>query len=464
MSAESPKSVLPELISILGEQYVLSDPETTKPYLLDETAPPVRPEPARNVVVVKPANAREVSEIMRLANERGIAVFPRGGGTGLCGGAVPSMPGIVMSMERMNKIEIDRDNLMAICEAGVTLRDLAKAAAEFGLAFPPHPGDESAQVGAMVATNAGGSRAIKHGIMRNATKGLEVVLADGEILKLGWKLQKDNTGYNLMNLFIGSEGTLGIITRAAIRLSPKAAATLTMLVPYSDRYDAIRTVPDILTAGVLPMAIEYVQRKEIAIVERHLNLEWPAKEGSVFLLVILDGNNEEEVLAAAEKISEISQKHGGLEPIVAESSAEQDRILTIRSNIYTALKGESYDILDVSLPPPKMADLMDAIDKISEKYGIYIAMYGHAGDGNLHPQLMLRQGVGPETYEKAKDEIYDKATEMGGAITAEHGVGRIRGKFLHYYLSDRQMELMAEIRHIFDPKGLLNPGVLMLAS
>ena len=462
MSVNSPTSIVSELSSIVGKQYVLSDPETVKPFLLDETAPPVRPKPADDVVVVKPESTEEVSRILELANERGIALFPRGGGTGLCGGVVPSRPGIVMSMERMNKIEIDRENLMAICEAGVTLRDLAKTAAEFGLAFPPHPGDESAQVGAMVATNAGGSRAIKHGIMRGATRGLEVVLANGEVLTLGWKLQKDNTGYSLMNLLIGSEGTLGIITRAAIKLSPQAAATLTMLIPYNDRYDAIRTVPDILTAGVLPMAIEYVQRKEIAIVEKHLSLEWPAKEGSVFLLIILDGGNEEEVLRAAEKISEVSQKHSGLDPIVAESSAEQERILTIRSNIYTALKSESYDILDVSLPPPKMADLMDAIDKISEEHNIYIAMYGHAGDGNLHPQIMLKEGVELAAYKRAKDEIYAKATEMGGAITAEHGVGRIRGKFLHYYLTERQMELMVGIRKVFDPKGTLNPGVVSL--
>jgi glycolate oxidase len=459
MGTTSPTTALNDLSSIVDEQYVLSDPETVRPYLLDETAPPVRPRPAEDIVVVKPSSTEEVSKIVKLANEKGIAVFPRGGGTGLCGGAVPSRPGIVVSTERMTKLEVDRDNLLAICEAGVTLKDLAKAVAEVGLAFPPHPGDESAQVGAMVATNAGGSRAIKHGIMRGATKGLEVVLADGTVLKLGWKLQKDNTGYNLMNLFIGSEGTLGIITKAAIKLSPRAKALITMLVPYNDRYDAIKTVPDILTAGVLPMAIEYVQRKEISIVEKHLNLEWPAKEGSVFLMIILDGNNEEEVLSSAETISEISQKHNGLEPIVAESGGEQERILTIRSNIYTALKGESYDILDVSLPPPKMADLMDLIDKISEKYGIYIAIYGHAGDGNLHPQLMLKEGVEPATYEKAKDEIYARATEMGGAITAEHGVGRIRGKFLHYYLSDKHLQLMAGIRKVFDPKGILNPDV-----
>lgn len=462
MSVNSPTSILSELASIVGDQYVLSDPETIKPYLLDETAPPVRPRPADDIVVVKPESTEQVSRTMKLANDKGIAVFPRGGGTGLCGGAVPSKPGIVMSMERMNKVEIDRENLIAVCEAGVTLRDLAKAAAEFELAFPPHPGDESAQVGAMVATNAGGSRAIKHGIMRGSTRGLEVVLASGEVLRLGWKLQKDNTGYNLMNLFIGSEGTLGIITRAAIKLSPQSAATLTMLIPYNDRYDAIRTVPDILTAGVLPMAIEYVQRKEIVAVEKHLGLEWPAKEGPVFLLIILDGADEEEVLRAAEKISKVSQKHKGLEPIVAESAAEQERILTIRSNIYTALKGESYDILDISLPPPKMADLMDAIDRISEKYGIYIAMYGHAGDGNLHPQMMLKHGVELTAYERAKDEIYAKTTEMGGAITAEHGVGRIRGKFLHYYLSGKEMELMAGIRKVFDPKGTLNPGVIAL--
>jgi len=459
MTRISPTTALGELRSIVGAQFVLADPETVKPYLLDETAPPVRPKPAEDIVVVKPGNAEEVSKVMKLAHEKGIAVFPRGAGTDLCGGAVPTRPGIVMSMERMNSVEIDRENLLAICEAGVTLGDLAGAAAEVGLAFPPHPGDESAQVGAMVATNAGGARAVKHGIMRNATKGIEVVLADGEVLKLGWKLHKDNTGYNLMNLLIGSEGTLGVITKAAIKLSPRAPISITMLIPYDDRYDAIKTVPDMLTAGILPLALEYVQRKEMAIVEKHLNQEWPARDGSVFLIVILEGNEEEEVLRSAEKISEIASKHGGLEPIVAESPSDQQRILNMRSNIYTALKAESYDILDISLPPSRMAELMDIVDKISEKYGIYIAMYGHAGDGNLHPQLMLKGGVDLATHEKAKDEIYAEAARMGGAITAEHGVGRIRSKHLRYYLSERQIELMLGIKNLFDPKGILNPDI-----
>jgi len=291
------------------------------------------------------------------------------------------------------------------------------------------------------------------------TKGLEVLLADGQVLRLGWKLHKDNTGYNLMNLLIGSEGTLGIITKAAIKLSPRAPVSMTVLVPYNDRYDAIKTVPDILTAGVVPLALEYVQKKEIEIVEKHLNTEWPAREGSVFLMVILEGTDEDEVLKEAEKISEVSRSHRGLEPIVAESAGEQQRILTIRSNIYTALKAESYDILDVSLSPPKMADLMDIIDRISEKYGIYIAIYGHAGDGNLHPQLMLKQGIEEPTYEEAKDEIYRATTEMGGAITAEHGIGKIRSKYLHYYLTDRHIGLMNAIRRAFDPRGILNPDI-----
>lgn len=363
MSAE----VISRLKSILGEAFVLTDPATTKPYLLDETAPWVRPNPSKVIVVVKPGSTDEVSSVMKVAYQMGIAVFPRGGGTGLCGGAIPTIPGIVMAMERMNHVEVDKENLLAICEAGVTLRDLSAAAEEAGLSFPPHPGDESAQVGAMVATNAGGSRAIRHGVMRNAVRGLEVVLADGQIMRMSWKLQKDNTGYSLMNLFIGSEGTLGVITRAAVRLSPRSPFTMTMLIPYDDIYDAIGTVPDMLVSGMTPLAIEYVQRKEIAIVEKHLNQEWPAREGSVFLLVILDGMDQDEVLRMAQKLSEISKEHKALDPIIAESTKEQERILTMRSNIYTALKADSYDILDVSVPPPMMAELVQTINRISEK-------------------------------------------------------------------------------------------------
>ena len=454
-----PEDVISQLKAILAEQYVLTDPAITKPYLLDETAPWVRPNPSKAIVVVKPGRTDEVSSIMKVAHQNAISVFPRGGGTGLCGGAVPTIPGIVIAMERMNHVEIDKENLLAICEAGVTLRDLSAAAEEAGLSFPPHPGDDSAQVGAMVATNAGGSRAIRHGVMRNAVRGLEVVLADGQTMKMSWKLQKDNTGYNLMNLFIGSEGTLGVITGAAIKLSPRSPFTMTMLIPYDDIYDAIGTVPDMLVSGMTPLAVEYVQRREISIVEKHLNQEWPARQGSVFLLVILDGMDQDEVFRMAERLSEISKKRKALDPIVAESTKEQERILNMRSNIYTALKSDSYDILDVSVPPPMMAELVQKINKISERFGIYIALYGHAGDGNLHPQLIFKEGIELSTYERAKEEIYAEATSMGGAITAEHGIGKIRSKFLHQYLSDRQLQLMSGIKRIFDPKGILNPEI-----
>ncbi|MHC1590061.1 MAG: FAD-binding oxidoreductase, partial [Candidatus Hecatellaceae archaeon] len=236
------EEVAEALEAIVGEKNTIYEREKLEDYLKDETYPKLRLKPVADIVVVKPSNAEEVSRILKFANERGIPVFPRGGGTGLVGGAVPTRKGIVLTTERMKGIEVDRENLMAVVEAGVTLEELIKAADEAGLFFPLHPGDETAHTGGLVATNAGGVRAVKYGVMRNYVKGLEVVLPTGEILKLGGKLQKNNTGYDLMDLIIGSEGTLAIITKVILKLHPKPGASATLIVPYDDRSTAVNSV------------------------------------------------------------------------------------------------------------------------------------------------------------------------------------------------------------------------------
>jgi len=455
------KEAVEEIKRVIGDEWVVRDPEKIRGYLTDETAEPVRPEPCLEVVVVKPASTEEVSEVLKIANKYRIPVFPRGGGTGLVGGCIPTRKGIVLSLERMNKIEVDLDNLMAIAEAGATLRDLIEAAEKAGLFFPPHPGDEGAQIGGLIACNAGGARAVKTGVMRNYVKGLEVVLPTGEILWLGGKLVKNNAGYDLMQLIIGSEGTLAVITKAVIRLYPKYEATATLIIPFITRKDAVRAAPKILQSGVIPLALEYVERELVEKSASMLGLKWPCEEGKAYLLVILAEQSEEALLTLCEKVMNVCLEAGSLEPLIAERRDEQENILKIRSEIYTALKPETVDILDVAVPPALMGELMDRIDEIAERYGTYIPAYGHIGDGNLHPHIMAREGWPPERYDAIRSEIYKAAVKLGGTITGEHGIGAIRKDSLRKFLSGKEIKLMRQIKRIFDPNNILNPGKVL---
>ena len=449
-----------KLEDIVGREWVITEEERMVDYLTDETAAEVKPQPASELVLVKPANSQEVSSILKLANYEKIPVFPRGGGTGLCGGAIPTENGIILSLERMNKIDVDKDNLMAIVEAGATLGELVEKVEQEALFFPPHPGDESAQVGGLVACNAGGSRAVKHGVIRNYVKGIEAVLPTGESLSMGGKLLKNNTGYDLMHLVIGSEGTLAVITKVILRLFPPVAASATMIIPYDNRHDAINTVPKILQSGIIPLAIEYIDRSTIEISAEHLNMEWPCGIGTAHLMVTVEGKSKEEVYSQCERIFEICKRYHGLEAIIGETRKEQDKILKIRSNLYLALKRKVTDTLDVVVPPAKMGKLMDTIDRIAERFGTDIPIYGHAGDGNLHSHLMkdLVEKGGRENLRKAKREIYEEAAKLGGVMTAEHGLGRIRIPDIDICMDKKEVELMRDIKKVFDPNGILNPG------
>ncbi len=451
-----------KLKDIVGQRWVITDRERMIDYLTDETAASVKPKPASELALVKPANSKEVSGILKLANCERIPVFPRGGGTGLCGGAIPTKDGIILSLERLKGIEIDKDNLMAIAEAGVTLKELVEKVEEQGLFFPPHPGDESAQVGGLAACNAGGSRAVKYGVMRSYVKGIEAVLPTGEVLKLGGELLKNNTGYDLMHLIIGSEGTLAVITRVILRLFPRVAASATMVIPYNIRRDAINAVPEILQSGIIPLAIEYMDRISVEVSSEHLGLEWPCKTGTAYLMIIVEGQSEEDIHSQCERISRICHRHHGLEPLIGITRKEQDKILKIRSNIYSSLKRDLADTIDIAVPPASMGKLMEAIDRVAERYGTTIPMCGHAGDGNLHPALMKdlvenKRG----NLKKAKREIYQETVKLGGTMTGEHGLGRIRIPDVDIFLDKKRLELMAGIKKVFDPNGILNPGCII---
>ena len=455
------EEVIRELKSIVGEDWVVSARDAVEGYLYDETAIPIRPQASGDVVVVKPGNVEEISKILSLANEHKVPVFPRGGGTGLVGACIPTISGIVLSLERMNKITIDTENLMAEAEAGATLRDLIEAADNAGLSFPLHPGDEGAQIGGLIACNAGGARAVKTGIMRNYIKGIEVVLPTGEIITLGGKVLKNNVGYDLMQLLIGSEGTLGVITKAWIRLQPREVATATIVIPFESREKALGMVPKIFQEGILPLAIEYVERNLVERVGKELGLTWPCTSGEYQLMIILSESSEEALLEMSEKLLNLCEKVGALEPVVAETRKEQDEILKIRSEIYSTLKPDMVDILDTTVPPAKMIDLIRLVNELEAKYGVYMPVYGHAGDGNLHVHLMKWDGWTEERYDELRNMIYEETLKLGGTITGEHGIGYLRKKYLERVMDKKAIELMKAIKKIFDPNGILNPDKVL---
>jgi glycolate oxidase len=446
------------LKAIVGADWVITAREQMETYLYDETTPYQRLTPAEHVVVVKPGTAQEISDILKLANRDKTPVYPRGGGTGLCCGAMPTQDGIVLSMERFDKVEeVDRENLMVTVQAGVTLADLLAAVEGANLLFPPHPGDEGAQVGGMIACNAGGTRAVKYGVVRNYVKGLEVVMPTGEIVTMGGKLLKNNTGLDLMHLLIDSEGILGIITKAVLRLYPKFTGTATLVVSYDDRHAAINTVPKILQSGVIPMAIEYVDHDVITLSADNLGMKWPAEKGTSHLLVILAGASEDDVYFQCEKISDVCQEHGAIDVLIAERREEQAEILKMRSEIYGAMKPLIAGDSDITVPPASLGRMLDALDEIAKKYDTKIWTIAHAGDGNFHP-YMLKELIERGTAEAVKKEIYAAAIALGGVITGEHGVGKIRLPYLGLMMDPKSEELMRGIKKVFDPNNILNPG------
>jgi glycolate oxidase len=451
------QALVKSLETIVGKDEVVTSRERMLSYLSDESPPMLEPKPASDIVVVKPADSKQVSAILKLANEHSIPVFARGGGTGLVAGAVPTRDGIVLSLERLNQIEVDKNNLMAVAGAGVTLGKLLEAAGREELGFPPHPGDENAQIGGLVSTNAGGARAVRHGVMRNHVRAVEVVLPSGETLNLGGKVHKNNVGYDLMQLIIGNEGTLGIVTQATIQLYAKSGSTLTLIVPYTDRQAAIATVPKILQQTGAPLAIEYVEKDLVERSAQQLGTRWPVTEGKYYLIIIVAEGSRDETLASSLKISDICKQNTSLEIFAAESQPDQDNILKIRSNLYEVLRPNIFDILDIVVPISDLEKIVAVIEQLSAKYDVPLPVYGHAGDGNLHVHLMQKKDSKID-YESLTDEIYKATMGMGGVITGEHGIGKTRILKIGKYLSATEIELMKKMKQIFDPHNILNPG------
>jgi len=456
------------LEAVVGPGNVLTEADTLEAYGHDEFS--LRDISHPPEVVVRPKTTAEVAAILRLANDVRIPVTARGGATGLCGGCVPSAGGIVLSLERMDRIvEIDPVNQMAVVEAGVSLHAFEKAVAEAGFDFPPHPGEESAMMGGMIATNAGGSRAVKYGVIRNYVRGLEVVTAGGEILNLGGKLIKSSSGYNLLHLFIGSEGTLGIITRAVIQFRTKPALTRSLVIPFETLEAAIETVPVLLSRDTVPLALEFVPLDVLRITEAHLQRTWPSHAGTVHLFVILDAVSEADMDRQSEAVAEAALERGAIDVYIADTPAKQDNVLAIRSKIYEAVKAQTIEILDIAVPRGEIAAHVERVRAIGEKYDVWLPTFGHAGDGNVHTHLMKARYVDgriapmPEeewraSFEAVRAEIYADGLARGGVVSGEHGIGIVKKKYLAGSLPPVQIELMRGLKRVFDPRGILNPG------
>lgn len=468
MTSKISPAIRAAIEAVVGAGNAFSDPERTVDYGHDEFS--LREIARQPDLVVRPGTTAEVAAVLRIANEARVPVTPRGGATGLCGGCVPVLGGIVLSLERMDRVlEIDADNQMAVTEAGVRLSDFTRAVEEGGLYFPPHPGDESAMMGGLVATNAGGSRAVKYGTIRSYVRGLELVTPAGEVLRLGGKLEKSSTGYNLMHLVVGSEGTLGVVTEVVLHLKARPGIMRSLVVPFEELEPALETVPLLMKRGVVPLAVEFLEIEPIVLTEEHLGKKWPTKLGKTHLLVVLDAASEDEIDRLSQAVAEVSVEKGAIDVFIADTPAKQDEVLAIRSKIYDAIKAWTVEILDISVPRAEVAGHVRKVREVAARYGLWLPTFGHAADGNVHTHIMkaryedgrmvpVPEGEWRDKADRVREELFRDAKERGGVISGEHGIGLVKKPYLPLALDERQIALMRGIKRVFDPNGIMNPG------
>jgi len=457
--------IVRRLKEIVGDQYVITDEEKMEMYSHDEIAESDYAHMPD--VVVKPRTAEEISKIVVLANDKNIPVTPRGAGSGLSGGAVPLYGGIVLSVERMNKIiEIDCENMMVVVEPGVVTNEINDKTKEYGLFFAGYPMSlETCYVGGNIAENAGGGKAIKYGVTERYIMGLEVVTPTGEIIMLGGKRVKDVTGYNLRMLMVGSEGTLGIITKAIIKLLPLPKFKVDLLALFPDVQSAISVVPKIMTqGGIIPTAIEFMDRLSVHTSCQYLNEHIPYQQAGAMLLIEVDGTSEDVVEKEYDTIGNLCMDNGAQEVYVADNYTTQERLWNVRRNIAEAFKVVSpqQSLEDIVVPTAQIPDLMPEIAKISEKYQVQIPCYGHAGDGNLHATPIKNNTDTTEEWHSKLphilEEMYIATKNLGGTISGEHGIGHKRKKYMSIAVPNDELEYMKKIKKAVDPNNILNPG------
>lgn len=461
------KAVIDELERILGVGRVWSNTEKLEACSRDETTTLGADERYMPEAVVAPSSAEEVSEIMKLANRYRIPVTPRGGGTGLSGGALPVYGGIVITDERLCRIiEIDEKNQVAVTEPGVVTNDINIAAGEKGLYYPGYPMSVlSCHIGGNIAENAGGGSAVKYGVTMRYVLGLEVVLPTGEIVSLGGKLMKDVSGYSLKELFVGSEGTLGYVTKITLKLQPLMKHKAALLALFPDTRTAIAAVPKMmLQSGVIPSSIEYIDFYCYSKACAFLNEELPSEGVEAVLLTEVEGACQEALEADMERAGEILAAEGASEIYVADTRGSRERIWAVRRNIDEALRVTDPIQVDedISVPVSKIPDVEDGLRKLEKKYSLRIANFGHAGDGNLHPTILKPARISIEEWEKVRTEVewdlFRLTSSLGGVISGEHGIGYKRRDFFAELCPPENLELMKRIKNAIDPNGIMNPG------
>ncbi len=452
------RSLIKRFEKITGKDGVLTAPEDLAVYAFDGTFEDHRPE-----VVLLPRTTAQVSEIVLLAGAEGLPVVARGMGSGLAAASVPFQGGITLALTRMNRIlEIDQVNATARVEAGVVTADLQAAVEKVGLFYPPDPSsNRHSTIGGNIACNAGGPRCLKYGVTGNYVLGLTVVLADGQVLHTGSKCIKDVVGYDLNALFTGSEGTLGVITEALLRLTARPAFARTLLAEFPSLEDASRTVNAILHAGIVPAALELMDETAIACIEEAMHLDLPLDVEAV-LLIESDGSDEGLLLQEIEAVGAICRANGARQAKIARDEDERARLWRARKSVSPALARKAPNKLgeDITVPRSAIPEAVRRLKAVSARFGLPIVIYGHAGDGNLHPTILFdrRQADQWAAAQQMAAEVFALALEVGGTLSGEHGVGALKRPYIEKALGPLSVALQKRIKAALDPSNLLNPG------
>lgn len=460
-TAASEPEVLARLREVVGGENVLVDEERVEPYAGDALKEKFPPE-----AVVLPRGAQEVSEILKLANERGFPVTARGGGVGYTGGAVPVEGGIVVGTDRMNRVrEVSVENLYAVTEPGVTTYALQQAVEELGLFYPPDPASyKNSYIGGNIAENAGGIRSAKYGVTKHYVLGLEVVLPTGEIVRTGGATSKNVVGFDLTGLICGSEGMLGIITEATLKLLPLPEATRTVRATFKTMRAACACPPAFTRARVTPVAIEVLDRSSIRAVESEFAFGIDPEAGAL-LLVSVDGPREE-VEREARLVEDVVRELGGYDVLRSESREDEDKLWDVRRALSPAIKkfGTLKFNEDVVVPRSRVPELIERVEEIGRKFDTFVVNFGHLGDGNIHVNFMCER-TDAEAVARARaavGETFASSVELGGTISGEHGIGYVKAPYLGMALGRETIEAMRRIKRALDPRGILNPGKMFV--
>ncbi len=448
------------LVSLCGSERVLVGDAINEDFSHDELSG-IRKMPE---VLVEVLSTGEVSKIMKYAYENSIPVTPRGQGTGLVGASVAIHGGIMLNMSKMNRIlELDVENLTLTVEPGVLLMQISEFVEGHDLFYPPDPGEKSATIGGNINTNAGGMRAVKYGVTRDYIRGLEIVLPNGEVLEAGGKVVKNSSGYSIKDLIVGSEGTLGVVTKAILKLLPLPKKVLSLLIPFPDLDRAIETVPKIIKSKHIPTAVEFMQRTTILAAEEYLGKKFPDNSSDSYLLLTFDGNSTAEIEAVYEQVAHICLESGALDVFISDTQERQQSIWSARGAFLEAIKSSTteMDECDVVVPRNKVGQFVRFTNELQSRFDIRIRSFGHAGDGNLHIYV-LKDGLTEEVWQqKLKDVMqcmYDEARGLNGMVSGEHGIGFAKKPYLNESVGEEYITLLKNIKLAFDPKNILNPG------